>query len=287
MNRQDGRAEGYAHIFIILDRKDDGVEGHAHIFFCENSKTATQWWTTISRRMLDPTKKRYARSNGNEKPQQEGRRGETAFRIKSHTCQRHLEGSNKPCAHKDPETPQRFSQTSLWTLECLLRRHGSAGFNSMWIEKFQIVKLDLEKAEGPEIKLPTPVGSQKNQKSSRKISTSALLTMPKPLTVWIKINSEKFLKKWEYQTPYLPPEKSVCRSRRNRTRQVTTDWFQIGKGSMSRPLYCHPAYLTSMQSTSCEMLGWMKHKLESSLPGEISITLHKQMILPLWQKVKN
>ena len=50
--------------------------------------------------------------------------------------------------------------------------------------------------------------------------------------------------------------------------------------------YCHPAYLTCMQSTSCEMLDWMKHKLESRLPGEISITLETQMTLPLWQKAK-
>ena len=50
--------------------------------------------------------------------------------------------------------------------------------------------------------------------------------------------------------------------------------------------YCHPAYLTYMQSTSCEMLGWMKHKLELRLPGEISITSDVQMTPPLWQKAK-
>ena len=49
---------------------------------------------------------------------------------------------------------------------------------------------------------------------------------------------------------------------------------------------CHPAYLTYIQSTSCEMPGWMKHKLESRLPGEISITSDMQMTQPLWQKVK-
>ena len=49
---------------------------------------------------------------------------------------------------------------------------------------------------------------------------------------------------------------------------------------------CHPAYFTYMQSTSCKMPGWMKHKLESRLPGEISITSDTQMKLPLWQKVK-
>ena len=65
---------------------------------------------------------------------------------------------------------------------------------------FQMFKLILEKAEEPEIKLPTSAGSWKKQKSFRKTSTSALLTMPKPLTVWITINSGKFFKKWEYQT---------------------------------------------------------------------------------------
>ena len=64
----------------------------------------------------------------------------------------------------------------------------------------QIFKLDLEKAEEPEIELPTSIGSLKNQESSRKISTSALFTMPKPLTAWITTNCGKFLNRWEYQT---------------------------------------------------------------------------------------
>ena len=61
--------------------------------------------------MLDPTKKKdtpYPRAK--EKPQQDDQRGKITFRIKPHTCQRHTEGSNKPCAHQDPETPQRLSQ---------------------------------------------------------------------------------------------------------------------------------------------------------------------------------
>ena len=62
------------------------------------------------------------------------------------------------------------------------------------------VQLVLEKAEEPEIKLPTSTGSWKKQKSSRKTSISALLTMPKPLTVWITINCGKFWQRWEYQT---------------------------------------------------------------------------------------
>ena len=74
------------------------------------------------------------------------------------------------------------------------------GFNSTWTKNLQVFKLDLEKAEESEFKLPTSVGSLKKQKSSRKTSTSALLTMPMPLTVWITINCGKFWKRWAYQT---------------------------------------------------------------------------------------
>ena len=81
------------------------------------------------------------------------------------------------------------------------------------------VQLVSEKAEEPEIKLPTFTGSWKKQESSRKTSTSALLTTPKPLTVWIT-NCGKLLKRCEYQTTYLPPEKSVHRSISNSYKQT-------------------------------------------------------------------
>ena len=137
---------------------------------------------------------------------------------------------------------------------------------------FQIFKLVLEKAEEPKIKLPTSIGSSKKEEHSRKTSISALLTMPKPLTVWITINW-KILKEMGIsdhltcllRNLYAGQEATV------RTGHGTTDWFQIGKESV-KAVYCHPAYLTYMQSTSGEMPGWMKHKLESRLPGEISIT---------------
>ena len=61
--------------------------------------------------------------------------------------------------------------------------------------------------------------------------------------------------------------------------------YKLGKEDI-KAVYCHPAYLTSMQSASCEMLGWVKHKPESRLPGEITITSDTQMKPPLWQKVK-
>ena len=70
-----------------------------------------------------------------------------------------------------------------------------------------------------------------------------------------------------------------------RTGHGATDWFHIRKGVL-KTVYCHPGYLTYMQSTSGEMLGWLKHKLESRLPGEISTTSDTQMTPPLWQKAK-
>ena len=92
-------------------------------------------------------------------------------------------------------------------------------------------KLDLEKEEKPEIKLPTSAGSSKEQESSRKIFTSVLLTMSKPLTVWTTTNSGKFLKRWEYQTTW-PASSEICMQVRKQQLELdlTTDWFQVGKG---------------------------------------------------------
>ena len=94
-----------------------------------------------------------------------------------------------------------------------------------------MLKLVLEKAEEPEIKLPTSPGSWKKQESSRKTSTSALLIMPKPLIVWITIN-------WKIQKEVGIPDHLTCLLRNLyavqeatvRTGHETTDWFQIGKG---------------------------------------------------------
>ena len=149
-------------------------------------------------------------------------------------------------------------------------------------------KLDLEKAVEPEIKLPTSVVSQKKQENSRKTSTSASLTMLKPLiVVWITTNYGKFLKRWGYQTT-LPATWEI--SMQVKKQQLELDMKQqigskLGKEYV-KAVSCHPAYLTSMQNTACEMPGWMKYKLESGLQGEISITSDTQMTPPLWQKVK-
>ena len=132
-------------------------------------------------------------------------------------------------------------------------------------------KQDLEKAEEPEIKLPTSVGSQKKQRDSRKPSTFASLTMLKPLTVWIT-NCGKF-KRWEYQTT-LPASCETCMQVRKQQLELDMEQQTGSKSEKEyvKAVYCHPAYLTYMQSTSCKMQGWMKGKLESRLQGEISIT---------------
>ena len=89
------------------------------------------------------------------------------------------------------------SKLILKIIQASLQQYVKTGFRIQIEFKF---KLDLENAEEPEIKLPTSVGSSKKQDSSGKTSISVLLTMPKPLTVWITTNCGKFLKRLEYQT---------------------------------------------------------------------------------------
>ena len=143
-------------------------------------------------------------------------------------------------------------------------------------------KLDLEK---PEIKLPTSIGSLKKQENSRKTSTSASLTMSKPFTVWITTNCGKFFKRWEYQTTW-PASWETCMQVRKQQLELDMEQ-QFGSKQEKeyiKAVYCHPASLTYMQSTSWETLGWRKHDLESRFLGEISITSYMEMTP--WQKVK-
>ena len=88
-------------------------------------------------------------------------------------------------------------------------------FRIHWISNnIQVFKAVLEKAEEPEIKLPTSTGSSKKQESSRKTSISASLTMPKPMTVWITINYGKFFKRWEYQTTWADSSETYMQVRK-------------------------------------------------------------------------
>ena len=99
----------------------------------------------------------------------------------------------------------------------------------------------------------------KKAREFQKNIISALLTMPKPLTVWIRKNYGKFFKRWEYQTTW-PASWEICMQVKKQ--QLELDMEQTigsksGKEYVSA-VYCHPAYLTYVQNTSCEMPGWMK-----------------------------
>ena len=121
------------------------------------------------------------------------------------------------------------------------------GFSSMWIENFQMFKLDLEKAEEPEIKLPPSVGASKKQESSRKISYCSSLTMPQHLTVWITTNCGKFFRRWEYQTT-LPTSWDICMQVKKQQLELNVEQ-QIGSKSGKKyvkAVHCHLAYLTLM-----------------------------------------
>ena len=106
------------------------------------------------------------------------------------------------------------------------------------------------------------IRSSKKQKSSRKTSTSALLTMPKPLTVWISTNCGKLWKRWEYQTTW-PASWEICMQVKKQQLELDMEQQTGSKSGKEyvKTVYCHLASLTYIQSTSWEMLNRMKHKL--------------------------
>jgi len=103
--------------------------------------------------------------------------------------------------------------------------------------------------------------------------------MSKSLIVWMTTNCGKFFKKWEYQTT-CPASWEIgihVKKQKSEVDMEQQTGSKLGKETINA-VHCHPAYLTYIQSTSFEM----KHKLESILPGEISITSDMQMTPPLW-----
>ena len=159
-------------------------------------------------------------------------------------------------------------------------KYSKPGFKSTWTVNFQMFKLDLEKAEEPESNCQHHLDHRKTRELQKIIYFCQNI-----LTVWITTNCEKFLKGWEYQTTW-PAFWEICMQVKKQQLKLDMEQQTDSKlGKVYVRLY-HPAYLTYLQSTSCKMQGWMKHKLESRLPGEISITSDMQMTPPLWQKVK-
>ena len=152
--------------------------------------------------------------------------------------------------------------------------------------KFQMFKLALEKAEETEIKLPTSAGSSKKQESFRKTSISALLTMPKLLTVWITKNWE-ILKEMGIldhltcllRNLYAGQEATV------RTGHGTTDWFQIGKG-VRQGCILSPCLLNLYAEYIMRNAGLEEAQAGIKIAGRNINHLRYADDTPLWQKVK-
>ena len=189
-----------------------------------------------------------------------------------------------------PQNAQTIAQlNSSHTLVKQCSKFSKPSLSNKWTVNFQMFKLDLEKTEESEIKLPTSVGSLKKQESSRKISTPAFLIMPKPLTAWLTTN-------WEILKEMGIPDHLTCLLRylyagqetTGRTGHGKTDWFQIGKGVhqgciLSPCLFNFYAEYIMRNAGLAEAQAGIKI---ARLPGEISVTSDMQMTPPLWQKVK-
>ena len=157
----------------------------------------------------------------------------------------------------------------------------------MWTVNFQMFNLVLKKVEEPEIKLSTSVGSSKKQESFRKNIYFCFIDYAKAFDCVDHNKLWRVLQEMEYQTIW-PASWEICMEVKKQLLEMDMEQLTSSKSGKEyiKAVYCHPAYLTYMQSTSREMPGWMNHKLESSLPGKISIISDMQTIPPLWQKVK-
>ena len=156
------------------------------------------------------------------------------------------------------------------------------GFNSTWTEKFQLYKLDWENSiQESGIKLPTSAGSQKKTREFQKNIYFCFTDYTKAF------NCVDHNKLWKILKEMGIPDHLTCLLRNLYAGQEGTvrTWHgtKLGKKYI-KAVYCHPAYLTSMQSTSWETLGWKKHKLKSRLLGEISITSDSRWHHPYGRK---
>ena len=127
---------------------------------------------------------------------------------------------------------------------------------------FQMFKVVLEKAEEPEIKFPTSTGSSKKPQNSRKNIYFFFTDYTEAFDCVDHNKLCKFFKRWEYWTMW-PASWETCMQVRKQQLELDMEQQTGSKSGKEyvKAVYCHPAYLTSMQNTSWEMLGWMKHKL--------------------------
>ena len=173
---------------------------------------------------------------------------------------------------------------SFHTLARYCSKSFKRGFKSMWTSwKLPGVQPGFRRGRGTRDQIGNIYWIIEKARKFQK--TSASLTTLKPLTVRITTDCGKFFKRWEYQA-ILRASWKLYASQEATVRTVKQQTGSKLRKEYIKALYCLPAYLTYVQSTSCEIPGWMNHLLESRLLGEISITSDMRMTPPLWQKVK-
>ena len=138
------------------------------------------------------------------------------------------------------------------TLAKYCSKFSRIGFNSTWTENFQIFKLDLEKVEESDIHCII-------EKAKEFQKNICFIDYTKAFDMWITTNCRKFLKRWEYQTTFLTSWETCMRVNKQQLELNMEQWTgsKLEKEYV-KAVYCHPAYLTYMQSVSCKMPGWMK-----------------------------
>jgi len=176
-----------------------------------------------------------------------------------------------------PKNVQTTTQShSFHRLARSCSKYSKPGFHSMWIKNFQMYKQNFKKT------------GTRSQIANIRWIIAKVRSFQEENLYFCFIDCAKAFDCVDHSKLWKNTEHLTCLMRnlyadqeeRVRTRHGTMDWFQIRKGV--HHVYCHPAYLMYMQSTSWEILGWMKHKPESRLPGEISIISDMQVTPPLW-----
>ena len=157
----------------------------------------------------------------------------------------------------------------------------------MWTVNFQMFKLGFRKGRGTRDQIANIHWIIKKAREFQKNIYFCFIDYAKAFDCVDHNKVWKILKEIEYQTTW-PASWETCMQVRKEQLELDMEQQTGSKYEKEyvKTVYCHPAYLTYTQSTSWETLGWSKHKLESRLPGEISITSDIQMTPPLWQKVK-
>ena len=186
---------------------------------------------------------------------------------------------------KNVQTTTHLHSSHMLAKKC--SKFSKWGFNSMWTVNFQMCKLDLKWEKNQRFNCQYLLDHQKAREFQKNIYF-CLSDYTKAFHCVDHNKLCKIPKEWEYQTT-LPASWDICMQVKKLQLELAMEQQTISRSGKEyiKAVYCHTAYWTAMQSTSWEMLDWMKHKLESRLPGEISITSYMQMIPHLWQKGKN